>query len=109
MILTIEQVEAVLQAIVDGEHRQDAAAILSHILHKDATAARTAAADVELARIAALHAPPSEQAQASRGFTAAIEYHAADRRARKLERRAAALSATAAHERQTAALMRGKP
>jgi len=115
MILTLGQVEAVLQAVVDGNDRQDASAILAHILHEDARAAAEAADAVGVARVAATPGEPArrvstgEATRRRRALTAAIEYQAADRRARKIERRAAALSATAAHERQTAALMRGKP
>jgi len=109
MILTIEQVEAVLQAIVDGKHRQDAEAILSHILHEDAAAAAAADDAISTARVAFYCATSGNRDQTRKALAAAVEYHAADKRARRIERRAAALSATAAHERQTAALMRGKP
>jgi hypothetical protein len=109
MILTIEQVEAVLQAIVSTGENRDAGALLSHILLADAWSARAAEDAVECCRVGRPSPSPLERNRAADQLLAAVEYREADKRARRIERRAAALAATAVHERQTAAMMRGKP
>jgi hypothetical protein len=110
MILTIEQVEAVLQATVSTGDSRDAETILSHILMADAWAASAAEDAVACCRMDSQYLPPIERNRAADKLLAAVEYREADKRARKIERRAAALAATAVHERQTAAaMMRGKP